>query len=74
MLSDLRQLRSGSKSASLNHTDPQDSWDFGTRVSSGGMLARKMHSFPGAAVRNYHELVGLNNRIFLFVCFGGLEV
>ena len=30
------------------------------------MLARKMYLFPGAAVTNYHELVGLKQHNFFF--------
>ena len=34
------------------------------------MLARKMYSFPGAAVTNYHELVGLKQHNFFFLVLG----
>ena len=36
------------------------------------MLARKMYSFPGAAVTNYHELVGLKQQDFLLLLFWGV--
>lgn len=44
-------------------------WDQGEQW---GMLARKMYSFPGAAVTNYHELVGLKQQDFLLLLFWGV--